>query len=566
MSTGWIHAAATFLSKYLTVYFVGFVSLFVLHKKLFSQEKLYTSNVARSDSTEQNWNDETVYSIEMLRLERWLQENPETVSDAMLMKEIVALKQEAEELSKGGDFATAVIWLETVWGLLLPETPAAFGEPRDESLDFLEGLGQGLLEERSSYFTWSRELTSGVDLWRQQFRFAFVQDDSTFVESSGNPFTGVRLNFNYRSNDRRSIQGYTDFRYSRDYLTGEADVKFTNPIGRFSRWHLGNRFEANSFYGEFQLKYLQNVSELGVSLRDLGPVSLDLKDEFLLRRYEGESLINPNYFDNAFRSQVLLDYGIGSTVGVGYRNTLRSYSTYSQYDYNEHLLDASLYQNAPQSVSLSLEGELRWRDYSTATTEEILQDYHEKYARGDIKLPITNSFGLELQGAIAYRDYDFVNASSLPDYRSWDVEPEVYINIGSNWQLSAGFFYADEKYDDPSARLAQALDADISIPFENNVTFGPVLSIEFFQIDGITFSARESFQLQRYPEAETDNLLRSNPYSDRNINSLLIYFTWDLPAGWRFTMLANIDHDRSRRDDSSDFQNTIVGFEINYSF
>lgn len=546
---------------------VGLILTLICHNTLQSQEKLRDPIFAFSDSISTNtWSDEIVYSIEILRLERWIRENTEKFVDPLLLNEVAQLKDEAQEFVANSDYALAVIWLETIWDLLMPKEEFD-NDFEDSDLDLLNGSEYQSTANSTSRLNWSREIISGVDLWRQQFQFAFIQEDSTFLESSGNPFTGVRLNFDYYSDSRRSLQGGTSFRYSRDYFSGEVNIRYSSPLGRRSQWAVRNRFEGNSFYGDYNLKYIQNVSEVGVNIAELGPVLLEIEDEFLLRRYDDENATNPSYFNNAFGSLLKFEIGIGSFLGAGYRNVQRIHTTHKEYDYDEDRLDLIWYQTIGQSIGLSLEGELRWRDYTSEVLSQILQDHKEAHFRGQMRLPLTAAFGGKIQGSITHRDYRFVNATSLPDYLLWDLEPELYLNIGTDWRIGTGFFYGEQTYQNLLTRVdAAAVDATVSIPFDNIETYGPTFTLEFFRINGLMFSLRESFQLRRYPDTPTSDFLRSNPYSDRNVNSILFFFSWNFMRQWRFTALANVDHDRSRGDNSGDFQNTIVGLEVNYSF
>ncbi|MFQ5753898.1 MAG: hypothetical protein ACE5HI_18070, partial [bacterium] len=105
-----------------TFFVVGLILFCVINKSVLSQEKKYDETISFSDSlSEDNWSDETYYGIEMLRLQRWIRENTQKLSDPVLLKEIVRLKKEAENFAENEDFTMAVFWLETIWDLLQPD-------------------------------------------------------------------------------------------------------------------------------------------------------------------------------------------------------------------------------------------------------------------------------------------------------------------------------------------------------------------------------------------------------------------------------------------------------------
>ncbi|MFQ5771350.1 MAG: hypothetical protein ACE5HX_12485, partial [bacterium] len=449
-----------------TFFVVGLILFCVINKSVLSQEKKYDETISFSDSlSEDNWSDETYYGIEMLRLQRWIRENTQKLSDPVLLKEIVRLKKEAENFAENEDFTMAVFWLETIWDLLQPDEEFISNDGEGE---LMPDFGNLVNSFSSNKFNWFKELSMGVDIWRQEFQLALIQGDSTFLEGSGNPYTGIRLSFDYTLNYQQSIQGYTFFKYSRDYLSGEAELSFVNPLGNYSLWKLENHFEGNSFYRDDNLKYFQNISSLAFKLREFGPFTLDLEDEFLLRRYDNESNTYPNYFNNSFNGLAKLDLGIGSYIGASYRNVQRIHSNYDVNDYQENRFELSWFQAVSRNMSFSFENELRFRNYTNVPVDTTFQDYWEDYFRGDLRIPFHSFLGTEIQGSITKRDYDFFSVKSLPDYVQWEIEPELYFNLGSDWRISAGFYYSEQIHQKFVNRVPVAsVDAAMSIPFED---------------------------------------------------------------------------------------------------
>ena len=258
---------------------------------------------------------------------------------------------------------------------------------------------------------------------------------------------------------------------------------------------------------------------------------------------------------------------IGSYLGAGYRNIQRLHANYAVNDYRENRFELSWFQAVGRNMSFSFENELRYRNYTNVPVDTTFQDYWEDYFRGDLRIPFNSFFGTEIQGSITKRDYDFFSVKSLPDYVQWEIEPELYFKLGADWRIGAGFYYSEQIHQKFVNRVPVAsVDAVVSIPFEDYFSYGPTLTIEFFQIDGIMLNLRESFLLQRYPNFQTRNVQSFNLYSDRNINSILLFFSWNISNRWRCSVLANMDDDRSRKEESGDSQNTLVGLEVNYLF
>lgn len=542
----------------------------------YGQNSTYSLTESLSDSLAENdGNEETYYRIGMLRLERWILKNTEKFKDPGLLTEVARLKKEAENFAAANDFYMANIWLETIWEQLQPEGENSSLLQGDHS-SFLNDVVGEISNKHVKKFNWSRELITGVDIWRSEFNIAFEEldvisvassTDSTFFESSGNPYSGLRFRFDYGRAFRNSFQGTVFFKYSRDYLSGDANLKLVQPMGSRSSWRLENRFEGTSYFRNIDLKYWQNTSSLMVKIQPSSLLSFSLWDEFLLRRYDKETSTYPNYFNNTVRASTKLNIGFGSLLEAGYRNVVRDHPVFKIRDYNENRVDFAWLQSIGRDFSFSLDNEIRFRDYTNAPIDTIFQDYWEDNFIGDIRLDMTPVLGTEVRATITRRDYKFVSEKSLPDYWFWEFEPKIYFNIGQDWRLSVGFHYSEQNHQELADRVSpQALDATLSFPFEDYYRYGPFFTVELFQINGILFSLRESFVLERYPNTRTNNVDSFNLYSDRNINSILFFLTWNLSSNWQLNALANFDNDRSQKDRSGDSKNTLVGLDLNYSF
>ncbi|HEX9653042.1 MAG TPA: hypothetical protein VGA99_04980, partial [bacterium] len=483
--------------------------------------------------------------------------NTAQLADPILLKEIVRLKKEAENFAANRDFPMALIWMETIWELLVPGDSSEPTIEESSEAQRLQDLQTSNILLTPRKFRWTKELITGIDIWRQEFQFTFLEGDSTFLDGSGNPFSGVRAAFEYNPSSRRSLQTLMYFKYSRDYLSGEIEVRLRNPLGQHSLWRFENRFEGSSFYRDFDVKYLQNRATLALDLKRLGPISLDLKDEFLFRNYANSTSSYPNYLNNMASGFVKLNTNLGSYLGVGYRNILRAHPDFGMNDYFENRFDFSWYQTLGRELSFAIENDLHFRDYSDAPTDTIFQDYWEDYFRGEFKLPFAPAFGSEIEGTLTRRDYRSLS-SNLPDYWLWEVEPRFYVKVGPDWQLAAGGYYGE--------LTQQTLANTPSILFEDYYMYGPTITIDFFRIDGLIFNMQQSLLWQRYPKSRESNVTNVALYSDRQVYSILFFLTWNISTKWRFTALANMDDDRSRQRENSDSNNTLLGFELNYLF
>lgn len=544
----------------------AFLAVLALDGSALSQDNYDAQSSLPLDSLSQNQTDEVLYQIELQRFERWAIAHTEKLADSLLLNEVVRLKKEAEHFAASRDFTLALIWLETIWDLLEPEDNSEYASVEDLEMEPLDQILDHTLSSTPNKFRWSKEISTGVDVWRQEFQFTFLGGDSTFLDGSGNPYSGVRATFEYTPNSRRSFQALTFFKYSRDYLSGDLEIRLRNPLGQRSSWRLENRFEGSSFYRDFDIKYLQNRATLAFDLRHLGPFSVDLKNEFQLRNYANSNSSYPNYLNNTLVGFIKFHTNHGSYLGAGYLNVVRVHPDFNLNDYRDHRLDFSWYQTLGKELSFSVENELHFRDYTDAPTDTIFQDYLENYFRGEIKIPFASAVGSEIEGSVTRRDYQIVSVN-FPDYWLWEIEPRIYVKIGPDWRLAGGVYYSDLSHQKLVNRVPVTSVTDAtSLLFEDYYMYGPTFLVEFFRINGVIFNMQHSFLWQHYPQSRASNVSNLAIYSDRQIYSVLFFLSWNLTSRWRFSAIANMDDDRSRQDESSDANNTLIGLEINYSF
>lgn len=561
-----------------------FSLVFFLPKGFCESNSGLGSSTELDSLSEENWNEETLYKISALRLQRWVKQNPAVMEDPFVAKQLPELLNEAKTASQNNDFYMANLWLDSIWELLKP-SESETGETNLNASLFDESFGYGLGSNKSK-FKWSNELISGVDLWRQEFSLKILEEDSTFLESNGNPFSGVRFSMDYTSANGSQLNGHTFFKYSKDYLSGEAYFDYSWRVSPSAKWRFKNRFEGTSFYGDFDLKYLQNLSSLDF-IFNVKPFSFEVGDDFQIRNYVESDSIYSSYINNSFDLTSRLNWGFSSQLSLRYRNVQRQHRENDINDYKENGFLLGLSQGFGSRLSLNLDNELRFRNYLNVPADYFLQDYWENYFTGDIQWNFTNWFGLKLDGSLTKRQYDFVNENSLPDVLNWDVEPEMMFTLNQNWKIGAGFHYGIEthekllaQFDQSSDAVTDAVSSVYSIEFEDFYEYGPVVTLEVFKINSLILTVREAFLFRRYPNSSLTNstTIRLNTdlasinsssyslYSDRSNNSLLIFLTWTLSPQWRLTVLANFDDDRSLEDESGDSQNTLFDFEVSFSF
>ena len=79
-----------------------------------------------------------------------------------------------------------------------------------------------------------------------------------------------------------------------------------------------------------------------------------------------------------------------------------------------------------------------------------------------------------------------------------------------------------------------------------------------------TFSLSFSYQLRRYPESPTNDLI--NLYSSRNIFSLIALGNFPLTKNFSINVLAVYDNDKDIDNDQGNTQSSIFNLELEYKF
>ncbi len=102
--------------------------------------------------------------------------------------------------------------------------------------------------------------------------------------------------------------------------------------------------------------------------------------------------------------------------------------------------------------------------------------------------------------------------------------------------------------------------------FDNMLKSQEKLGVDLIRTNGVWLSVNENFEMRTYPNAIAQNLPGFGLYSDRNINSLLLFFSWNFLPRWQATVLANFDNDHSRIENQSDSRNTLFSIDLGYSF
>jgi len=501
---------------------------------------------------------ETFYQIKLLQLTRALEDTASWALDAEVRSTVLTLKREAEREAQAGAHAQAIPVVEAALDILQSATVSRPSTVPTDSAP--SGADDVLLNPPPARTSWNWQVMTGVDLWRQELELALGEEDSTILEGSGNPFTGLRFGFGRRLRSQGWFRNDNVLKYSRDYFSGENRFTYSRQLG--SRWdlHLLNQLEGIFYQRAIGLKYLQEELQSTFNYRGHARVGVTFKDFFRLRNYFGESRTYPSYVDNQLAGLLQFSPSISTRWSALYGLTLREHFTFNDKDYTEHRWNASLLHSFSLQSTLFAENDIRLRQYTSAATDSSFEnDYLEEVVAFDLKFPFALRWAVRLGSEFAYRNYR-VASSMTPDFLWGQFKPSFVFDAGSSWTLGAGYVYGFRHH------RAEGLASVTDVNEENYYEHGLSLSVDWLTTKGIVLSLLETYRWRRYPNALAKSISDFSLYSDRNVNSILLYLSWNFSPDWELSVIANYDDDRDRQREHSDALNTLFSLDLNYRF
>jgi hypothetical protein len=553
---------------------------------LAQQEKL----LILADSSSVSWSASSItYEIDQLRLRRWLEAHQDTAA-VEFWAQVLALQQEAGAFSTQQDYITAQLILDTALELVGLRAAAVmpFMEPDSARVAV---VASSFPASPSSAWEWRREVMFGADLWRQEFDLGLTADNSSYVDRDGNPFVGLRVGLNHnpllqplapKSQPRSaaflpesralSFSAYAMLKSSRDYYSGELEFSGRQAVSSRTGLRFQMRLDGTSYRRDLDLHYWQNTTSAVASAEVGKNFRFEIGDELRLRRYRRQSELYPNYLQNQASVGAIFNSSYTTRLDSRYSFIARVHDSRPVDDYVEHRVDASIFQSTANNSAVLLENIWRHRIYSTGVAKDYPRTYQntfqEEYARADLRVGLSDALALRVEGDFTLRQHQ-TPSDSTPDFLSATVNPQLQFKLMADWQISVGYLYLLRVYDKDIIRSQRPTTAasDLGYSFyEDYYSHGFTLGVDLIRTDGLWLSVNENFEMRTYPNAIAQNLPGFGLYSDRNINSLLLFFSWNFLPRWQAGVLANFDNDHSRIENQSDSRNTLFSIDLGYSF
>lgn len=535
------------------------ISAVLLFFPVFTTGQDLARSSAAGDTTALALDAESYYAATRLRIIRWLRKSA-AVAPIDQLTQIVDLQEQADRFAAAGDHETAQLILDTALDLaqVTSATPAS---PDSETPP-----------PASHGWQWTREVVAGLDYWQQEFELGFSDEDSLFQEKNGNPFTGLRLHVQRSTDAENFFSAYSLIKASRDYTSGEVELRSRRAFGGKSSGLFMNRLEGTRYTRDLDLQYWHNSSRLGVAFLPARQLRIEIADELRYRGYRQQSSSYPNYLHNQIRLGGAFVGGASTRIDAAYDYAVRAHPTFSENDYFEHRVDAAVSQATATNSSIYLQNVWRRRDYARGFSDSTYQNtYQEEYLRGDIRIGLSPKVAIRVEGDYTLRQYE-IPSSNTPDYANTYINPQFLFKFLGDWQFGAGYMYLLRVHDKDIVRSTPSPVVDSRsaesgyVGFEDYYSHGVTVSLDLFQISGLMVSLNDTYEIRKYPNSTTNDLPGLGLYTDRNINNLLLFLTMNWSSRLQMTVLANLDDDRSRVGNQSDSKSTLFSVDLGYSF
>ncbi len=515
-------------------------------------EKSWATELAPDDSLQQIQSAEeaVLYEIKFARIQRRVGDMVKQGADASLPREILDLIAEAKEYARQGDYLLANEFLEDAL-IYVDQASQSSPAPTVES---------SVPAKTPAASLWSYQTFMGLDLWQQKFGLVLADKDSAIYESQGNPFIGFRLMLDNSAGSERQTQAEFEAKASHDYNSGQIHFNHQQQLSRPFRLLAENRLEGTAYKRNSALRYLDDRLNLGMLCRIAAQQSLEIGEEIQLRSYEKES----DYFNSFLQNQMgakfnLAPFGWGM-ASLSYDFRTRKHKAESSLDYQEQLFSLDIWPSMFGKVALYARLQSRNRSYKVGYVDSLFTNgFTEIYGEMNLRYSLGQRFAFRLEADLESRTYKHY-AAALPNYLDLMVEPSLTANISLPWSVKLGYRLR-RRHHSFSAQTATE-----TANLEDYYSHGPVCTVDIFAAGGFLATLSNSLEFRRFPNAPYEDGAGLSLYSNRNINSLFLFLTWNLSEHWELNGMGNLDYDDDRNLQGSDSRTNLFNIELSYKF
>lgn len=509
-----------------------------LLSSLFAQQR--DSTATASDVNEES----TLYDIKFSRLQRLISNDIKNNVPLQYAADVLSLIEDAKGFAGQGDYSIADEFLESALELV-QEKSEKDSDNQTDAKSKMEWTYQGLF---------------GSELWQQKFGIVLSEQDSVIYESQGNPFVGFRVLMDYQNGVRTQTQLQMEGKLSSEYNSGKLTLQNNHQLSSHIRTSVDNFIDITKYKRDAELSYLDDNLNAGVFITLAKSLGFELRNEMQFLRYSNESEYFHSFLQNYARGKVSFLLANLGRIEFQYGARIRAHDQAESRDYSERIIGGNYWSIGGGKKSLYANIQQNVRTYRYGFVDSLFSNnFNNIYGELAVHYSLDRHLAFRFKTEGERRIYqEFSHAT--PNYLDVVVEPSFDFNFGLPWTIRLGYQFRNRKHTFPNNVENESPE------IEDYYSHGPLISVDVFSTSGFIASLSNSFELRRYPNAPYSDGSGLSLYSNRNINSLFFFMTWNFSPHWELNAMANFDYDKDKNIEGADSRTNLLNFELSYKF
>lgn len=487
----------------------------------------------------------------------YLQLKIQTVSlqDSTLIREISLFEQLYKDAFQSGDMNLARFYLSSAKDLInnskgLQSKPI-FTPASEKKLP--QG-GNSSSSDNQFY------VMGGMDVSRQDFEIVYNAKDSSLLDATNNPITGIGVDGHWGFLHSGVLRWNGILKFSRDY-------SLTNWHGDIEKSFWGNQtskfwadIEGMSYKRDIQLKYGQILTGLIWRGNLSSSVTGFAQYEFLRRRYDHQDESFPDYVRNQLWGGLRFNAGFLTNLQVSAQTEIRRHDSFHQLDYSNTIYSAKIQYMSTKRTKISLQLDRRFLLYPNAPGDSTfyLGSYRDWFFNFQAEQGVTNWLSFSISGNLTSREYQN-HSTYLQDFNYFKFTPAARISVNSFLSFELGYLNIQKKYQfDKNATGLAAV--------KNYSVTGPTFAIDFLNMKNLMISTSISYEFRRYHDSNAESISGFNLYTDQNETTAMLFLSWQFGKNWEFNAIAHRDAAIDQELEHNDSRLSLFTIEIKRSF
>lgn len=498
--------------------------------------------------------EQMLYEIKFQRLQQRFLDDDSELTKLSAARETLDLILTARALADSGDFLLA--------GMLLDEANAGWtpDEEPDSGSDPISPAPVGA----NSTSSWKRQVLLGSDFWQHRYDFAWGLQDSMISEGQGNPCLGLRLNYETGRVKQQFFAAALEGKVSRDYLSGYMTARGQQ---RFKQtlFEIHNHLEFSTFRDKSSPRFWEENLQGSVGLPFGRSFRIQTTQRLSFRAYPEQTDFYTSFFESETQLANNLQINPFTHLTLKYYYRIRNHAIIPEKDYHENYFGANWQYGSGIDKSIYLILHYRDRRHRTQVDSLYTRDYSHGYVNLESVWPLTNCLALGARLGLDWRCYGNPDAI-IPDFRELELEPALIYTWIDGVRLKIGYLHRNRVHTSSAGAISDPDQSQADAALENYFSHGIVLGLDILTLKGLLLSLVNSYEVRRFPNSVTRDISDFSLYSDRNLNNLLLFFTWPISPQFELNCIANLDHDNDRKEEKNDSKSTLFSLELLYRF